>query len=53
MPGLFFITQGCVKLDTPTKWIEYTLGPGDYFGENLLFTAIGVSRFGRLLAKSP
>lgn len=53
IPGLFFITSGQIMLQTPTQWLDYTLQPGDYFGENLLFSTIGISRFGRLAVKSP
>lgn len=53
IPGFFFILSGTVSLETPSRWLEYSLQQGDYFGENLLFNTIGVSRFGRLVASSP
>jgi len=52
IPGFGFIINGLVELQTPTNWMEKTLQPSDYFGENLLFNTIGLSRFGKLIAKT-
>ncbi len=48
--GMYFLAEGSIILEAFNNLCNYNFKKYDFFGENLLFNCLSLTKFGRIIA---